>query len=131
MAIGLTYRNNQISPGVVHLHGLVVFGAVAVVDPVLSQTPGIDVVRIGTGEYTFTFRDGVTPGITVPVMDHVLAQAGDVSLLVFSIGNVGVLPGSTGLLVEMRNIAGAVTDPEEGAGLAYSIQRVNSTVKVP
>lgn len=131
MAIGLTYRNNQIAPGVVHVHGLVVFGSGGVPDPVRTQTPGVDVVRTGTGAYTFTFRDGVTPGITVPVFGHVLATGADDTLLVFSIGEVGVVPGSTGLSVETRDIAGAVQDPIEDAGIVYTIQRVNTTVTVP
>ena len=129
MPIGTQYRNNQIQPGVVHLHGQVIVTAAPIIDTALTFTPGITATRTGTGLYTLTFNDGVTVGFSAINFTSIVAATG-VNPFLFAVVGTGLAAGSSAIALEVNDVAGTLVDPAVGEGFAYDLVRLNTSVVV-
>ena len=128
MPIVKQHGNSHTVPGTVFMHGLFVFGAAGEADPTRSQSPGITLVPDATGTYILTFNDGVTPGITVPILRHVVDPAQPNPRFIQVNSAAQLLAGSTGFIFLFRQSAGTLVDPVEDSAIGYQITRLNTSV---
>lgn len=131
MPIVSTYRNAQIQPGVVFLHGLVIAGvADGIPDPAASITPGCVWTRNIAGQFVCTFRDGVA--VANYHFSFMALRQGAMENVTATVLNTGseLKAGSSSFEITLRDDTGLAVDPVQGDGWSYLIVRANSTVVV-
>lgn len=128
MPIVKQHGNSHSVPGTVFMHGIFVFGVSGEVDPTRSQSPGISLVHDATGTYILTFNDGPTPGITVPILRHVVDPAQPNPRFIQVNNPSQLLAGSSGFIFVFRQSGGTLVDPVEDCAIGYQIVRLNTSV---
>ena len=131
MPIGLTYRNMQIQPGVVHFHGRVLIapanGGEGEVNPATSITPGMTWVQLLTGVYQGNYNDGVTVGLASIICQPLTLIAGTSSYTIQTSRSTEDA-GQSAIVVLCRDGAGAAVNPPADEGFSYVLVRSNSSV---
>lgn len=127
MPIVKQHGNSHCTPGAVYMQGIFVFFDGGDADPSRSETPGLTLVNDSTGNYTITFTDGATPGITVPILRHAVDPAQPNPRFIEVVDPASLLPGSSGFSFQFRSSGGSLLDPTEDSVITYQILRMNTS----
>ena len=127
MPIVKQHGNSHCTPGAVYMQGVFVFLAGGDPDASRSESPGITLVNNSTGNYTLTFSDGATPGITVPILRHAVDPAQPNPRFIEVVDTASLLAGSSGFTFTFRSSGGTLSNPTEDSSIVYQIVRMNTS----